>query len=305
MQGHIASAMFTQPCTFGVQGPVVIVVTGNEQCRQFHPGVRAVDRVVDCRQHISQMRAGVMPIEILGEAFQIDVRRIHVPVEFRPRAGGHVSCRDRYRADAMVAAGVGGVDGIFGEHDGIVVRERDRRRAAPLRRVHDVIRLSIDCISIPDTGPRNIPVLAEPAAAVASGGAEAQDRGARMPMIERLFLHRVQRESRTASIRVQHDDTVMVGTHETEAPLTVAQLASARAQVALHTAVLQTMLPSADRRIAGNWTRRHLASAVRARGRRLIGVRKRAGRLESPTHRCRDLVRVGLIDRLPGIRGSV
>src|SRR5258708_36135353 len=58
-------------------------------------------------------------------------------------------------------------------------------------------------------------------------------------MVERLFLDRVDAEAARAAIAEQLDTACFRATYEAQASLTVAQLAGARAHVALHTAVAQ------------------------------------------------------------------
>src|SRR5882672_10745895 len=60
-------------------------------------------------------------------------------------------------------------------------------------------------------------------------------------MVERLFLDRVDAEAARAAIAEQLDTACFRAAYEAQASLTVTQLAGARAHVALHTAVVQSM----------------------------------------------------------------
>ena len=80
-----------------------------------------VDRIVDGLEHIGQMSAGHFPIELFGEAFEVDVGGVHGGVEVGPGFGAHVSGSHGDGMNAERSAGFGRVDGIFGEHDRIVI----------------------------------------------------------------------------------------------------------------------------------------------------------------------------------------
>ncbi len=69
------------------------------------------------------MRAGLLDIELVGERFQVHIRRIHLGVEILARLGVHVACRHRHRFDATVVAGIGYIHRILGEDHRVVVGE--------------------------------------------------------------------------------------------------------------------------------------------------------------------------------------
>ena len=91
---------------------------------------------------------------------------------------------------------------------------------------------------------RDVPVLAELAREVAARRAEREDRAARQEVVERLLLHGVDAEARRASVGGEHHRVVHARTHEAGTPLALVQAAFARAEVALHAAVVEALPPA-------------------------------------------------------------
>src|SRR5207244_11639693 len=92
---------------------------------------------------------------------------------------------------------------------------------------------------------QDVPVLAELARQVAARGAEGQDAGPRIKVVERLLLDRVDAEPGGAAVRGEHHAAAFHLAHEAHAALALVQPAVARAQVALDAAVFEAMPPSA------------------------------------------------------------
>src|SRR5262249_1554294 len=89
----------------------------------------------------------------------------------------------------------------------------------------------------------DVPVLAELAGEVAARGAERKDARARIEVVERLLLHRIDAESGGAAVGRERHAAVFHLTHEAQAALAFVQPAIARAQVALDAAVREAMPP--------------------------------------------------------------
>src|SRR5262249_40676 len=87
---------------------------------------------------------------------------------------------------------------------------------------------------------RNVPVLAELAGQVATGGAEGEHRRAGEKVIERLLLDRMDAKARGGAVRGQAE-LRRWRAQEAKAALGFVQRARGRAQVALDAAVLQSM----------------------------------------------------------------
>src|SRR4030095_7180207 len=84
-----------------------------------------------------------------------------------------------------------------------------------------------------------VPVLAELARQVAARGTEREHRRSREEVIERLLLDGIDAEAAGAAVAREHDRIALARAHEAEPALTLTQLAGTRADVALHTSVLE------------------------------------------------------------------
>ena len=195
VQRHVHAAVLADPRTFGVQLRIVVVVPGDQQRRQFHPRRGLDHRILDRVQHVPQMGAGHRPVERLREPLQVDVRRVHRPVEVGPGHGGHVPGRHRDRMDAQLPADRGRVDRVLGEHNRVVVRERHRLHAVVGRHPCNPLGRGLNADVVPVAGARDVPVLAEPAGRIATRRAEAQHARTGQEMVERLLLDRVDGEA--------------------------------------------------------------------------------------------------------------
>src|SRR5439155_23714963 len=85
----------------------------------------------------------------------------------------------------------------------------------------------------------------ELAGQVAAGGAEGEHAGARIELVQRLLLDRVDAEAGAAAVGGEHHRVALALAHEAHAALAVVQLAVARAQVALDAAVVELVPPAA------------------------------------------------------------
>src|ERR1700688_3073356 len=88
----------------------------------------------------------------------------------------------------------------------------------------------------------DVPVLAELAGQVAAGGAERQHRGAGQEMVQRLLLDRIDAVAARPAVGLEHDLAALAGAHETEAALSLEQLAGPRAEIALDTPLLKPVV---------------------------------------------------------------
>ena len=218
-------------------------------------------------EHRLQPRSAELHVELVGEALQVDVRRVHLRVELAPRLGADVAGGDGDRLDAELMARVGGVHRILGEDHGIVVREGDAPRSRRPRRLRDRLRRGVVHQRVHLARLRDVPVLAELAREVAAGGAERQHARAGVEMIERLFLDRIDAESRRASVGRQHDRVALALADEAGAPLAFVQAAVAGAEIALDAPVGQRVPPA-----AGMIAHRRKTSAASSRSFHLVTV---------------------------------
>src|SRR5262249_55494722 len=141
--------------------------------------------------------------------------------------------------DAAGAAGVGDVDRVLEEDDRVVVGERDAPAAESLGFFRDLLRAGPVGERVHLARLRHVPVLAEAAAEVAAGGAEAEDRRPRKEVVERFLLHRVDAEPARSAVGGEDDAVVLPRADEAEAALALVESAVARAEIALDPPVLQ------------------------------------------------------------------
>ena len=155
-------------------------------------------------------------------------------------------------------AGVRDVHRVLGEDHRIVVGEGDRLAAELQRRLRDHLRRRLVHQPVHLLRLRDVPVLAELAREVAARGAERQHARARIELVERLFLDRVDAESGRAAVGGEQHPAALHLAHEAQAALPLVQPAVARAQVALDAAVRQRVPPA-----AGDSCSRERASSLR------------------------------------------
>ena len=183
-------------------------------------------------------------VEILSKGLEIDVGRVHHCEEFLRRFWVDIASGHRHITDALLAAGQCGVDRVFGKDHRVVVGVGDSVGAMLVRRVGDGLRAGRIHQAIHVLRLGNVPVLAELAGQVTASGAEGQDAAARIKMVERLFLDRIDAKAGRAAIGGQLHGAIDHLADETGAALAFVQLAVARAKVALHTAIGQGVPPA-------------------------------------------------------------
>src|SRR5262249_59142180 len=97
---------------------------------------------------------------------------VQVSIKFGPRVVGDVTGGHRYRFDSAFATCISDIDRVLGKDYRIVVSERDRSTAEPLRGERDLLRRSGVCELVPLTRFRDAPVLTKTAAKIAASRAE-------------------------------------------------------------------------------------------------------------------------------------
>ncbi|MPM48978.1 hypothetical protein SDC9_95705 [bioreactor metagenome] len=197
--------------------------------------------VADRIEHRPQPGTGDLLIEAVGKTLEVDVGSVHDGEEIAPGLGIDVPGSDRDGCQARSPAGDGGVDGVFGEDHRVVIGERDRRALPVGGGAGDLAGAGLLSEQVHLARGADLPVLAVLAGQIAACGAETEDLRARQEMVERFLLNRIDAESGRASIGGEDELTVLVGSDETEAPLTGAQAAFSGAEVALDATILGSM----------------------------------------------------------------
>ena len=101
----------------------------------------------------------------------------------------------------------------------------------------NVLRRDVFGIDLILMGFGDVPVLAEEAAHVAAGGAHAEDARAGEEMIEGLFFDGVDLEGGGGGVTQAIEFAILIDADETEAGLALADVAVARAEVAVDAVV--------------------------------------------------------------------
>jgi hypothetical protein len=107
-----------------------------------------------------------------------------------------------------------------------------------------VIKLSREPLQINIGGIHgNVPVLAKPAAEVASGRSEGQHTRTGIKVVERLLLDRIDAKTGSPPVAGQHHAFIVSLSNETKAALIRTQFAFARAEVSLDATVSKPVPP--------------------------------------------------------------
>ena len=244
MQRHVRAEFAGYPARQRCDFINAVVFAGDQQRRDLQPASGVVVQVAQGVEHRLQAGAAQAAVEIVGEGLEVDVGGVHGGEEFARRLGMDVAGGDGDIADALLAAGQCGVDGVLGKDHRVVVGVGDGIGTVAPGGVGDHRRGGFVHQAVHVFRPRDVPVLAELAGEVAAGGAERQHAAARMEVIERLLLDRIDAETGGAAVGGQLHRSVVHLADEAGAALAFVQLAVARAQVALDASVGQGVPPA-------------------------------------------------------------
>ena len=251
MQRHIRAEMLHHPLGQRFQLGIGIIFAGNQQGGDLEPDRGFLLQVQQSVEHHLQVTTADLPVEIFAEGLQIDVGGVHVAEELAARLLAHIAGSHRYRANAVLAAGNRGIDGIFHEDDRIVIGVGDAAAAQLMRHPRQLVRRSGIGQGIHFARLAHVPVLAELAGQIAAGSAKRQHRRTRQEMVERLFLDRIDAKAAGTAITGQDDPAVVTAAHKAQALLALVQLAIARADIALQPPVIKRMPVLGRKEIGG------------------------------------------------------
>jgi len=111
-------------------------------------------------------------------------------------------------------AGLGDIDGILMKDDRVVVGVGDAAAAEFFSGQSDCKGIGMVCKRIHLPGFADVPVLAEFASEIATGGSKGEYRRARQEVVEGLFLDRIQAIAARASIGGKYDLAFDAGANE-------------------------------------------------------------------------------------------
>ena len=182
-------------------------------------------------------------VKSLSEALEIDVRRVDVTKNFRPRLRRDVARRNHDTLKSLLARRVRNIDDKFSPDHRVIIGEGDARHSMAERQLNDLLGARLQALSFVEFGLTDAPVLAEPAAEIAPGGAEAQNFRSGQKMIQRLFLNRVDGEAGGSAVAKRIEFSADVLADVTEPGLAFAHAAKSRAEGAKNLAVILRLPP--------------------------------------------------------------
>ena len=245
VQGNVGPQLLDDPVAHPAQLVRRVVRLRDHQVGDFHPDVALVDEPAKGIEDRAEVAAGELPVELLAEALQIDVGRVHELVERLPRRRRDVPGGHGHGLDAQPAALPGGVDGVLGPHDRVVVGEGHALAAELLGGAGDIlgrgrVAQQLDLAQLGDG-----PVLAELTAQVAAGRAERENRGPRIELVERLLFDGIDAEAGAPAVGSGDHPAAAVLTHEAETAVVGPEGAAPRTEVANDPPTVGRLVPPA------------------------------------------------------------
>ena len=237
MPRHIRAQVGGKPIGGPIEFVDAVVFAGDEEGGDLEPDRRFAVQEDKRVEHGLQFREAQTVIELLRERLQVDVGRIHRLEKLRPGFVGDVAGGHRDGAEAPGAAGPGGVNGIFGKNHRIVVGKGDRPTTQALGGGGNRVRPGDFAQPVGLARLADGPILAEPAAKIASGRPERQDAGAGQKVVQRFLFDRVDAEAAAPAMRREHQPIAHAAPDKAATGLPVAELAEARTQVAFDATV--------------------------------------------------------------------
>jgi hypothetical protein len=215
----------------------VVVQRGNHQVRNFKPHGRFIFQPLESFQDWREVRQRGFAVEGFGEGFQVDVGCVDVVVDVVESFVGDVAVGDHDGFQAVLFRGLADIDDVLAPNGGLVVGEGDGVAAVLQGEQRNVLWGHLLRVHLVLMGLGDIPVLAEEAAHVASGGAHAENTRARQEMVQRFFFDGVNLKSGEGAVAEAEEFAALIDADEAEASLAGAQMAVTGAEVAVNSIV--------------------------------------------------------------------
>ena len=126
MERHIRSEALEDPLAESLDFRWEIVLARDQEGGDLEPDLGLVLEVHERIEHRSELGRAQPLVELLGEALQVDVCRVHVPEELGAGLLADITGADRNRLNPPLAASLGDINGVLEEDDRVIVSERDR-----------------------------------------------------------------------------------------------------------------------------------------------------------------------------------
>ncbi len=212
----------------------IVVKGGNHEIGDFEPDGGFVFEPLESLQDGFEVGESNLAIEIFGEGFEIDVGGIDVVVNVVKSFASDVAIGDHDGFEAIGPGGFANVDDVFAPDGGFVVGEGDGVTTVLQGEFGNVLGRNVARVDLIVMGLRDVPVLAEEAAHVAAGGAQAEDSGARKEMIQGLFLNGVNLERGGCTVAKIEELSILIDADEAETGLAVANVAVSGTEIAMN-----------------------------------------------------------------------
>src|SRR5215469_3200428 len=237
VQRNVGAEMLENPFGELLRFGLVVVESGNHQVGDFEPDAGFFFQMHESFENRFEMRQRDFAVEIFGKGFQVDVGGVNVIVNFVKRFLGDVAVRNHHGIEAAGVGNFANVDDVFGPNGGLVVSERNRGAAMVNRKLDDLLGLDVRGVDLVAARFGNVPVLAEKAAHVASGGAHGKHFCAGKKMIERLFFDGIDLNGGRRGVAEAVEFAVTIYANEAVPGLSFSDVAVTRTEVTVDFAV--------------------------------------------------------------------
>jgi hypothetical protein len=215
----------------------IVVERGNDEIGELEPDVGFVFEPGEHVEDGLEMGERDFAVEIFAEGFEVDVGGVNVVVDVVEGFAGDVAVGDHDGFEAVELGGFADIDDVFAPDGGFVVGEGDGIAAVLQGEERNLFGREVPGVDLILMGFGNVPILAEEAAHVASGGAYAEDFRAGKEMAEGLFLDGIDLESGGGGVAEAEEFAALIDADETETGLAGADVAVARTEVAVDAVV--------------------------------------------------------------------
>ncbi len=195
VEGEVVAAGFENPVDHAFEFFVGIVAGGDDEVGEFDPDVGFVVEIRYSVEDVGEVGESEFVVEGFGEGFEVYVGGVDVGVDFVACFFCDVSGGDHDATDVAFVSGFGDVYDPFAPDGGVVVGVGDGWAVVFYGEVDDVIGSDGSGSGFGELGFRDVPVLAEATAEVASSSAEAQNGSAGQEVAEGFFFDGIHGES--------------------------------------------------------------------------------------------------------------
>src|SRR5487761_239195 len=183
------------------------------------------------------MRERDFAVEVFGEGLQINIGGINVIVNVVKGFARDVAVRHHNGFQSALVGDGANIDDVFGPDGRLVIGESDRRAPVVDCKLYDLLGFEMRRMDLVAARFRDVPILAEETAHIASSGAHRKDSRARKKMVQRLFLDGINLNCSGRSIAEAVKFSALIDADEAEASLSVSDVAMPRAEIAMQLAV--------------------------------------------------------------------